>query len=224
MRSVRALPPPTNSASTTSRWCDAATRSAIARIVSTWTAICAVFGATKSGLSPTHLFRQPVRSRRIQRNKLAYTQDTPIFSQFQICCGPHEGIKPSATPLLDRQRLSASDRFNLKMPNLSDPELFALLRDRLFTAVVGDILDREGRWHQFLPQPIKPLDPAYSVVGRAMPVRIEDVAGPQDRPFGRLTDALDALQPGEVYLATGGSMNCAAWGEIMTATARTRGG
>lgn len=56
-----------------------------------------------------------------------------------------------------------------------------------------------------------------------MPVRIEDVSGPPARPFGRLTEALDAIGPGEVYLATGGTMNCAAWGEIMTATARTRG-
>ena len=31
---------------------------------------------------------------------------------------------------------------SLPMPILSDPELFALLRDRLFAAVVGDILDR----------------------------------------------------------------------------------
>lgn len=110
------------------------------------------------------------------------------------------------------------------MSTLTDADLFTLLRDRLFTAVVGDILDREGRVRQFLPQPIKPLDPANRVIGRAMPVRIQDVSGPQPRPFGRLTDALDDLQPGEVYLATGGSMNCAAWGEIMTATARTRGG
>ena len=61
------------------------------------------------------------------------------------------------------------------------------------------------------------------LVGRAMPVRIADITGPQARPFGRLTDALDSLLPGEIYLATGGYMNCAAWGEIMTATARTRG-
>jgi regulator of RNase E activity RraA len=106
----------------------------------------------------------------------------------------------------------------------SDSELFQLLREKLFTAVLGDILDREGHWRQFLPQPIKPLDPAYRVVGRAFPVRIEDVNGPQGRPFGRLTEALDAIEPGEVYVATGGSMNCAAWGEILTATARTRGG
>jgi regulator of RNase E activity RraA len=56
-----------------------------------------------------------------------------------------------------------------------------------------------------------------------MPVQISEVTGPQARPFGLLTDALDSLQPGEIYLASGGSMNCAAWGEIMTATAKTRG-
>lgn len=109
------------------------------------------------------------------------------------------------------------------MREQSDSELFQLIRDRLFTAVVGDILDREGHYQQFLPQPIKPLRQTDRIVGRAFPVRIEDVGGPQSRPFGRLTEALDALQPDEVYLAAGGSMNCAAWGEIMTATARTRG-
>ena len=110
------------------------------------------------------------------------------------------------------------------MDSKSDSDLFQLFRDRLFTAVVGDILDREGYLHQFLPQPIKPLNPSHRLVGRAFPVRIADVNGPQGRPFGRLTEALDAIRPGEVYLATGGSMNCAAWGEILTATARTRGG
>jgi 4-hydroxy-4-methyl-2-oxoglutarate aldolase len=105
-----------------------------------------------------------------------------------------------------------------------EQELFALIRERLFTPVVGDILDREHYWRQFLPQPIKPLHPSHRVIGRAFPVRIEDVNGPQGRPFGRLTEALDSIRPGEVYLATGGSMNCAAWGEILTATARTRGG
>lgn len=109
------------------------------------------------------------------------------------------------------------------MQSVADKALFQTIREVLFTPVLGDILDREGRWHQFLPQPIKPLNPAHMLVGRAMPVRIADVTGPHAKPFGRLTEALDSLQPGEIYLATGGSMNCAAWGEIMTATARTRG-
>jgi len=110
------------------------------------------------------------------------------------------------------------------MDSNSDPGLFQLFRDKLFTAVVGDILDREGFRHQFLPQPIKPLNPVHRLVGRAFPVRIVDVDGPQARPFGRLTEALDAIRPGEIYLATGGAMNCAAWGEILTATAKMRGG
>ncbi|TQM09103.1 RraA family protein [Pseudonocardia kunmingensis] len=62
------------------------------------------------------------------------------------------------------------------------------------------------------------------VVGRAMPVLIADVFGPQRRPFGRLTEALDQLRPGEVYLARNGdAVPAAAWGEIMTVTARVRG-
>lgn len=105
-----------------------------------------------------------------------------------------------------------------------DKELFQLILSKLFTPVIGDILDRERYYHQFLPQPIKPIHPSHRVLGRAFPVRIVDVTGPQARPFGRLTESLDAIQPNEVYLATGGAMNCAAWGEILTATARTRGG
>jgi regulator of RNase E activity RraA len=105
-----------------------------------------------------------------------------------------------------------------------DQELFALIRETLYTPVVGDVLDAAGYWRQFLPPAVRPLREEMKVVGRAMPVLIADVPGPQPNPFGRLTEALDQIQPGEVYLATGGSRNCAAWGEILTATARVRGG
>ncbi len=105
-----------------------------------------------------------------------------------------------------------------------DSELFALITGELYTPVIGDILDTLGFWHQFLPQPIHAAAPGTKVVGRAMTVQLADVTGPQEHPFGRLTEALDGIQPGEIYLVTGGSMNCASWGEILTATARTRGG
>jgi 4-hydroxy-4-methyl-2-oxoglutarate aldolase len=106
----------------------------------------------------------------------------------------------------------------------NDQQLFAEIRDTLYTPVVGDILDAAGLWHQFLPQAVRPLRDDMKLVGRAMPVLIADAWGPQPDPFGRMTEALDQIQPGEIYLATGGSRNCAAWGEILTATARTRGG
>ena len=104
-----------------------------------------------------------------------------------------------------------------------DASRCALVRDELYTPVVGDILDALGRYHQILPATTQPLRESMKVVGRAMPALMIDVHGPQKKPFGLLTEALDALQPGEVYIAGGGSMRCAYWGELLTAAARTRG-
>ena len=105
----------------------------------------------------------------------------------------------------------------------SDFELFELMRSALYTPVVGDILDQLGCFHQFLPPELRPMLPSMKIAGRAMPVLQMDVFGPQEKPFGLMTRALDDLKPGEVYLATGTTFQCANWGEIMTATARTRG-
>jgi regulator of RNase E activity RraA len=104
----------------------------------------------------------------------------------------------------------------------TDEQLCSLIRSELYTPVVGDVLDQHDRLHQFLPPAIRPLDPRMAVVGFAMPVLQSQVFRVPQKPFGRLTEALDALQPGEVYVATGGAMNCANWGEIMTAAAKVR--
>ena len=105
----------------------------------------------------------------------------------------------------------------------SDEALFSLINKYLYTPVVGDILDELGYFHQFLPQKIQPLKEEMKLAGRAMPVLLADVYGPQKKPFGRLTEALDQLQPGEVYLAGGSHRRSACWGEILTATAKNRG-
>ena len=105
----------------------------------------------------------------------------------------------------------------------SEQELFALMKEKLYTPVVGDILDEIGYVHQFLPQEICPIKEGMKLAGRAMTVLMIDVFGPQKKPFGLLTEALDQLQEGEIYLATGGTGRCAYWGELLTATARTRG-
>src|SRR5262245_1735134 len=116
-----------------------------------------------------------------------------------------------------------------KMPTMptaqwsDDLELFDLVRRELYTPVVGDILDDLGFVHQFLPQPIQPMREGIKLIGRAMPVVMIDVYGKQKQPFGKLTEALDQLRSGEIYLAAGGAMRCAYWGEILTATAKKRG-
>lgn len=104
-----------------------------------------------------------------------------------------------------------------------DTELFKIFKKELNTSVVGDILDELGYYHQILPPEFQPLRMSDKLIGRAMPVLMIDVYGPQKQPFGKLTEALDQLQPNEIYIATGGAMRCAYWGEILTATAKKRG-
>ena len=115
----------------------------------------------------------------------------------------------------------------------SDEELFALMKEKLYTPVVGDILDQMGYKHQFLPANIRPLEalvPADAYVDRSQPdnrlkvagyactVLENDVFENPKKPFGYLTEALDQLKPGEVYIATG-AHHSALWGELLTATA-----
>lgn len=112
---------------------------------------------------------------------------------------------------------------------MDDNALFSSLRDKLFTAVVGDVLDKIGYRRQFLPQAIGPLRRDMKVVGRAMPVVEADVfdhgSGDSPRslvgkPFGLMLEALDDLRPNEVYVATGGAFRYALWGELMSTRAR----
>src|SRR6185437_6692091 len=101
------------------------------------------------------------------------------------------------------------------MAKMAEEALFVSLRDRLFTAVVGDVLDRMGRRRQFLAQAIGPLRADMKVVGRAMPVLEADIfddGAPGAKPFGLMLEALDDLRAGEVYVATGGSLRYAFWG------------
>jgi regulator of RNase E activity RraA len=100
--------------------------------------------------------------------------------------------------------------------------LFQEMKEKLYTSVVGDILDSLGYYHQFLPQRIRPLAPFMTLAGRAMTVLMTDVYGPQKKPFGLLTEALDQLEEDEIYLAAGGLGRCAYWGELLTATAKNR--
>ena len=109
-----------------------------------------------------------------------------------------------------------------------DDELFALMRARLFPAVVGDILDTMGLQRQFLSPGIRPLASPMVVIGRAMPVleancfAADEPAGqlPLSRqPFGLLFQALDDLRVHEVYVATGCAPQFALWGGLMTTRA-----
>lgn len=67
-----------------------------------------------------------------------------------------------------------------------------------------------------------PLKDDMKLAGRACTILEHNVYEAQKKPFGLLTEALDQLKEDEIYIATGAG-NSALWGELLTATARTRG-
>jgi len=120
----------------------------------------------------------------------------------------------------------------MSAPWKSDEELFQVARRELFTAVVGDVADRLGLRHQFLPPRIGPLRDDFIVIGRAMTVLQADVfddthpdspTPPMRQPFGLLFHALDDLKPHEVYIAAGASPTYALWGELLSTRAMKLG-
>ena len=100
-------------------------------------------------------------------------------------------------------------------------ELFEVVRRELFTAVVGDAMDRIGLDRQFLPPQIRALATDLVVIGPAMTVVEADVTNDNRdvTPFGRLFDAVDDLKPGEIYICTGSSPSYALWGGLLTTRA-----
>ena len=106
---------------------------------------------------------------------------------------------------------------------MTDSSVDLVVRENLYTAVLGDILDNRGYVTQFLPADVRAIATGMKVVGRAMPVQLAASTKVRGQGFANLTAALDQLEEGEVYLASGGNLQCAVWGELMTAPARRRG-
>lgn len=109
-----------------------------------------------------------------------------------------------------------------------DSELFQLIKNELYTAVIGDIMDKLNYTHQFLPPRIRPLQDNTFLVGRAMTVLetdvLENLTKNGNNPllkksFGLMLEALDDLKENEVYICSGSSPNYALWGELMSARA-----
>ena len=111
----------------------------------------------------------------------------------------------------------------------TDDELFGIAKKELFTCVVGDVMDKMGLQHQFLPPQVRPLREDMVAIGRAMPVLSVDVFQEKvsgtanklmEKPFGLMLEALDDLHRNEIYVNTGSSPRNALWGELMSTRAR----
>lgn len=114
----------------------------------------------------------------------------------------------------------------------NDDDLFNQAKKELFTAVIGDAMDKMRLLHQFLPPKIQPLEKNMFLIGRAMPVLEADTfeelsIGSQNKlmgkPFGLMLEALDDLKKNEIYICTGSSPRYALVGELMMTRAQKLG-
>jgi 4-hydroxy-4-methyl-2-oxoglutarate aldolase len=107
-----------------------------------------------------------------------------------------------------------------------DDREFDIMAEKLYVAVISDILDSMGFRDQVLQPGVAPAqpDPSRVLVGRAATVLV----GPQyevvDQPYTNQIAAIDALQPGDVVVSgVGGMTNVAVWGELFSNAAKARG-
>jgi regulator of RNase E activity RraA len=108
--------------------------------------------------------------------------------------------------------------------SLADPE-----RDRLAALTVSalaDVLDRLGLRSQAMAHAVRPLDTGPpSLAGRAFTIAATASDALLENPYEHELAAVDATPAGAVVvLATGGLLDVAIWGELLTTRMVARGG
>jgi len=106
----------------------------------------------------------------------------------------------------------------------SDEERFALIRDKLYTAVVADMLDEVGYEDQTMRPEVRPLRPELVLVGRARTFLWRHIYELEKIPVGEAIPALDSLKPGDVVVhSTDPTDRIVQWGSLMATAAMMRG-
>ncbi len=105
--------------------------------------------------------------------------------------------------------------------DMTDSQLFTVMKDHLYTGVLTDIMDTMGLTHQFLPPYIQPLNRDMVLAGRAFTIQEADCSGEHlahketKFSFGVMFEALDSLKKHDVYICAGGSPRYANFGGLM---------
>ena len=109
--------------------------------------------------------------------------------------------------------------------NKFSSEYYTTIEDKLYTAVLADILDSVGYRQQIMPHTLRPLYPSAKMAGRAATMITADIFEIPKEPYKLELRLLDDLKPGElVVCSTQGSMRAALWGELLSTHTRAKGG
>ena len=98
------------------------------------------------------------------------------------------------------------------------------MREKLYSAVVCDALDKLGFRHQSPRVPLQPLTTQGVLVGRCKTTLWAEMAHEDPRPYELELQAVDTCQPDDIIIAAaGGSMRSGLWGELLSTAARRSG-
>ena len=105
------------------------------------------------------------------------------------------------------------------MKHRGDEGFLGELRERLYSAVLSDVLDELGYMNQAMAPRIRPLDDDLVLVGFARTGLFREIAGhaPGENPYELEIRIVDDLKPGDVMVfGCGNSQRIAPWGELLT--------
>ena len=100
------------------------------------------------------------------------------------------------------------------------------IRDKLFCALLSDVMDALGHMNQALLPRIRPLDDTKVMVGRARTALFADVyhVVPGENPYALEIALIDSLLPGEIpVFSCGATGRIAPWGELLSTASHARG-
>jgi 4-hydroxy-4-methyl-2-oxoglutarate aldolase len=111
------------------------------------------------------------------------------------------------------------------MSDTRNPLDFSSIQEKLYSAVIADILDDFGFRDQALDHGIRPIDPSFKLAGRAFTILATDVYEVREDPYAKELEAIDGLtENGVVVATTNGSSGAALWGELLSTAAVSKGG
>ncbi len=106
----------------------------------------------------------------------------------------------------------------------TDSEMFKVMREKLYSSVISDVLDRMSFKNQAMEAEIRPLFPDAVLVGRALTVLSVDVYHEPRDPYLLEIESVDSLKPNDVLVAsTSKSRRTCFWGELLSTAAKARG-
>ena len=96
--------------------------------------------------------------------------------------------------------------------------------EKLYSAVVADVLDSLGYRRQCLSADVQALTPTNKVCGRVFTAKAEAVAYEPDEPYKLEMEAIDKMKSGDVLVVDGDhNRESAFWGELLSTACLAKG-